>query len=165
MMGRAWLGTLLALAAAASVPAADVPRLVHGADAVFSGEGVVIIWGVLRGADEGATHVVVRLVGTAPTPRAVSVEAIDPFTQRRAPIAGPAEFSGALEIRIPRRRFADYPRTELHFAARPDDLLARAPALTIYYTGVPDTTPEFVTADALSAYFERALAGRGLTRP
>jgi hypothetical protein len=35
---------------------------------------------------------------------------------------------------------------------------ARRPTATIYYLGVPDTTPEFTSEAALSAYLQDALA-------
>ncbi len=35
------------------------------------------------------------------------------------------------------------------------------PLLTVYFTGIPDATPELTTAEALDRYFATALARRG----
>ena len=40
---------------------AQSPRPVHGADAVFVAAQVVIVWSVLRGADENSTVVVITV--------------------------------------------------------------------------------------------------------
>ena len=34
---------------------------------------------------------------------------------------------------------------------------AKSAALVVYYLGVPDTTPEFATADAMNAYLDKML--------
>lgn len=60
------------------------------------------------------------------------------------------------DIVVPRRLLADHPSLELHFAAGADALAAGRPAFTIYYLGVPDTTPEFLDRAAMEAY----LAGK-----
>ena len=49
-------------------------------------------------------------------------------------------------FRSSRAHFADFPRTELTFDGPAP---AAAPALVVYYAGVPDTTPEFAAADRL----------------
>jgi hypothetical protein len=78
----------------------------------------------------------------------------------RTPVAGPIELS------VPRAHFADFPRTELTFDGPAP---AAAPALVVYYAGVPDTTPEFAAADRLDAYLAarivRARTEAGSTPP
>ncbi len=140
------------------VAAAIASELVHGADSTFAARGVVVLWAVLRGADEPSVAVVLRVVRVDPSLGAIAVDGVDPFTGRRIPVAPPSVLEGAYDLRVPRARFADYPRTEIHLARRPEDLAARRPALTIYFTGVPDTTPELATDAALEAYFAGALA-------
>ena len=58
---------------------------------------------------------------------------------------------------MPRASFADHPSTEFHFFARGEDATANKPKLTVFYLGVPDTTPEFARAGEAEAYFDRLL--------
>lgn len=147
-----------ALAAALAAAAAGAAELVHGGDAAYAGHGVVVLWGVLRGTDETTTVVVIRVVRVDPALGGIAVDGIDPFTGRRTPVAPPATLRPTHEVRVPRGWFGEYPRTEIHLARTPEDLAGRRPAVTIYFTGVPDTTPELADGAALAAYFERALA-------
>ena len=122
----------------------------HGASDAFAGEGVLVVWGVLRGASEESTTVVLRLAANAKRYSRVEVAGIDPFT-RVAKIRFPVTSLGAgLDVRLPRAGFADHPRTELRFAG-PE-------SLTVYYLGIPDTTPEFASAAALEAHLAARLA-------
>jgi hypothetical protein len=102
--------------------------------------------------------VVIRVVRVDPALGGIAVDGIDPFSGRRTPVAPPAALRPTHEVRVPRGWFGEYPRTEIHLARALEDLAARRPAVTIYFTGVPDTTPELADEAALAAYFERALA-------
>ncbi len=148
-------GLLLLLLAAAPASGAE---LLHGGDSTFVSRGVVVLWGVLRGSDEASTRVVLRVARADGAHGAIAVDGVDPFTGRRATVLPPTRLAERQELRLPRARFADYPRTEIHLAESLEALRARGPALTIYFTGVPDTTPELPTEAALDAYFEGALA-------
>lgn len=123
---------------------------VHGASDAFAGEGVAIVWGVLRGASEESTVVVLRVTADARRYNRVEVAGVDPFT-RAAKIRFPVTSLGAgLDLPLPRAGFADHPRTELRFAG-PE-------SLTVYYLGIPDTTPEFGSAVALEAHLAARMA-------
>ena len=141
-----------------AAPPATAAELVHGADSTFAAREVVVLWAVLRGADEASTAVVLRVVQTGRAYGAIAVDGIDPFTGRRVPVAPPVALAATYDLRVLRARFAEHPRTEIHLARAPEDLAARRPELTIYFTGVPDTTPELATEAALEAYFVGALA-------
>ena len=53
-------GCVVAGIAMAAQPA-DSPRTMHGSADAFAAPGVVLAWGVLRGADDASTTVVVRI--------------------------------------------------------------------------------------------------------
>ena len=113
-------------------------------------------WGILKAASEDQSQVVIRIVPLSGVYAYTSVEGVDPFTQKRQEILGGHPLTGTLEIRSPRATFAEFPRREIRvFTA--GDWQARRPTLIIYYMGVPDTTPEFLTESALSAYLDAAL--------
>ncbi len=159
-MGAA-LSVIACCAGAASlalpVDAAETPREVHGSADTFSAPGVALAWSVLRGANEAATVVVVRVVTHAAAFPDVSITGSDPFTQRRQPMPLATRGSGVFEWRVPRAHFADYPRTELRFHDA-----ARAPpngaVLVVFYLGVPDTTPEFLDETKLDVYLRARIA-------
>lgn len=158
MRGTGMKCAVLAVALLASPAlAAGQGQELHGEDSVFSGQGVAIAWGVLKGPVEEQTQVVIRIVPTCRAYAYVGVEAVDPFTRERRPVLEGRLLTNPLDVRGPRASFADFPRREIHLYRTADDWLARKPALTVYYLGVPDTTPEFTTEAALTDYLSAAL--------
>jgi len=131
-------------------------REVHGENSVFAGPGVVVAWGILKQPVEDESEIVIRVVVTDPAYSHVGAEAVDPFSRARRGLGPDARVELAppatVEIRERRGAFADHPRVEIHL-----DRLA-TPALTVYYLGVPDTTPEFVSEALLRAYLDDAVA-------
>ena len=123
---------------------------VHGASDAFAGEGVAIAWGVLRGANEESTLVVVRVAADAKRYSRVEVAGIDPFTRDTKIRLAASALGASLDVRLPRSGFADHPRTELRFSG--------AELMTVYYLGIPDTTPEFASAAALDAHLAARMA-------
>jgi len=63
-----------------------------------------------------------------------------------------------VDVRTPRGTFADLPRREIQLYRTDADWQAKRPTLTIFYLGVPDTTPEFTSEAALFTYLTEALA-------
>jgi hypothetical protein len=139
---------------ATPVLAAAAPGDVPGADAVFA---VAIVWGALRGGDGAGPSVVIWIASQDPAIRAVSVTLLD-AAGSRTEILPPSLIGKAREARAPRNRFNAYPRAELRFAATPDSLASGESALTVSYAGIPDTTPEFSSEDALAEHLQAALS-------
>ena len=136
------LGLLAARAAA---------RDVHGELDAIKTPGVSLAWAVARGPDEPRTFVVVRL-RVAPGIEGVTVTGRDPFTKAEKVLQVAAAVNGRVEVRIPRTSFADHPRTEWQFKGSAKEL-----PLTVFYLGVPDTTPEFADEKRLDGYLEDRL--------
>lgn len=150
-------GLLVALAwLAAASPAAAQPLVVHGADSVFAAPDVVIVWAVLRAAVEAETEVVIR-VAAAPRFLTLSADAVDPFSGVRRPVVAPRPLGGMVEIRRRRAHFADLPRLELHLHDKAGVGGAANAARTVYFLGVPDTTPEFTSESGLRAYLDETV--------
>jgi hypothetical protein len=82
----------------------------------------------------------------------VRVEGVDPFTQRRFDMVPGIPLGPRADIRSPRSSFADWPRREFHRYATEGDWRTGRSGLTVYYLGVPDTTPEFTSEAALEKY-------------
>ena len=125
---------------------------VHGADSVFASPGIGIVWGMLRGPTEEQTLVVTRVGNPMARYAYLRVEGVDPFTGRRTAVVEGVPLGARADVRASRAGFADFPRREFHLYATEADWRARKPALTVYYLGVPDTTPEFTSEAALDAY-------------
>ena len=83
------------------------------------------------------------------------MDSIDPFTQQHKATQASVRARPRADLRFPRAHFADFPRTEFKFTA---DGKAASSALTVYYLGVPDTTPEFATPEALGRYLDDRVA-------
>ena len=156
---RALALTLLLTLGLSGAAGAQSSRLVHGADAVFVAAEVVVVWSVLRGADESSTVVVITVAPRRAAIGVAAAEGVDPFTGARVARGGPVPLVGPHALRVPRSEFADHPRTELHLAASIDDLAARR-GMTIYFSGVPDATPEFNDESIRAAWVAAALIGR-----
>ena len=162
--GRAgWLAAVLALCCAVAGAAGPAPS-VHGMADTFAAPGVSLAWGVLRDPAGGdAASVIIRVVTDAQAYPVVAAVGVDPFTQAREPRLAATRVGGGIDVRVPRARFADYPRTEFLLfdsAAVPP---AGEPKLVVFYLGVPDTTPEFAAAAALDAHLAQSIAR--LARP
>jgi hypothetical protein len=141
-------------------------RQVHGENSSFIGHGVAMVWGVLRGASEESTQVILRIVPAGGDYAAVSLDGVDPFTQRRQELLGMQPLGSQLDVRTSRGTFADFPRREIHLYTA-NDQHAHRPGLTVYFMGLPDTTPEFTSEAELRKYLDDALAkllaGKGRT--
>lgn len=155
MKARLLLATLCFCAAAAL---AQAPREAHGSHDAYAEPGIALAWGVLRGADEATTAIVVRIVVDPSAFLWLTVVAIDPFSKREQTVQRPVQAAGPFDLRIPRAQFADYPRTELRLFDSAVHAQANAPQLVIYYLGVPDTTPEFADAAKLDASLSERIA-------
>lgn len=153
-MRRMLAAMAMVLAASAD---AQAPRRVHGSADAYAAPGVTMAWAIRRGATEGATSVVVRVVTDATFPW-MAVGGIDPFTKQEQGILLAKPVDGRLDVRIPRSQFADTPSTEWMFY--PSERAARAgyPSFVVYYLGVPDTTPEFADDATLDAHLDATLA-------
>lgn len=160
-------GLLLTFACQSAAFAAEMPLEIHGHSDAFAANGVAIAWGVLRGATEQTTTIVLRVVADPTLYARVAADGVDPFTQQRQVIVAERPLAGLVEVRTPRAHFADFPRTELRFHAPGAAAPLAAPKLVVFYLGVPDTTPEFANGAGLDAYLAdriaRLSAGRSKT--
>jgi hypothetical protein len=114
-------------------------------------------WAVLKAADEDRTEVVIRL-GAETAYRFLRWDGVDPFTGARQVMLSGRPLGERVEIRSLRSSFAEFTRREFHFFRSVEELQADRPALTIYFLGIPDTSPEFLAEAALRAYLDQTLA-------
>jgi hypothetical protein len=131
---------------------------VHGENSIFVSQDVAIVWSVLKGATEEQTQVIARIAPRGGPFAAVRIEGVDPFTQNRQVFIDGRPLRDRLDVRTLRGTFADFPRREIHLYRTEADWQAREATLTIFYLGLPDTTPEFTSEAALFAYLDDTLA-------
>lgn len=142
----------LALLLTAANPLAHAQELVHGADLLFVAPSVKIAWAIHRGATEETTFVFMRIVNTAGHYRQVRLDGVDPFSRTRKVLASVRPLAASIDLSVPRSGFAEFPSSEILLYARDAAPNDEAPNLTVYYLGVPDTTPEFASAREAQAY-------------
>jgi len=155
-----WTALLALFLLAAPAQAADGPREVPGENSVFAGYGVAMAWAVLRGSGEENTLVVVRILRLSGAYDHLRIDGVDPFTGARKEMLAPQPLGKGLDVRSPRASFAEFTRREIHFYTAEDWTAGRS-SLVISYGGVPDTSPEFASAAALSAYLDDVLTNVG----
>lgn len=157
---RAFLAALAALAVAAPAGA----RELHGESDAFAADGVAIAWGILRAARPDDATVVMRIARDDSRYPALAVVAIDPFGGQSIVVRAPAAAPGVIDVPSRRGRFADHARTEVRLYASAKPGPGEAPALVVFYQGVPDTTPEFESETKLRAWLDERTARLRSTR-
>lgn len=153
----AWTAAFAVTLASLPTPGLGQGQEVHGENSSFVGNGVAMVWGVLRGARDDDAQVILRIAPAGGNYVAVSLDGVDPFSQRRQGLFDMQPMANPLDTRTPRATFADLPRREIHFYTAADRN-ARRPSLTVYFMGLPDTTPEFASEPALRRYLDETLA-------
>lgn len=148
----------MTLAACAVAPPVKPAREAHGMADAFAAPGVALAWGILRGASEAETIVVMRIATDRTAYPWFAVVGSDPFTQARHPVFPPTRSADVTHVRAPRSHYAEFPRTEVRLYESGSAALKDIPALVVFFLGVPDTTPEFATEDKLEAYLRQRLA-------
>jgi hypothetical protein len=138
---------------------AEDTKEVHGSGDAYAAPGVTLAWGILHGADEASTQVVLRVIADPQVYATVAAIGKNPFSGQERVLQPPTAPRGSIDVRVPRAQYAEFPRTELRFYAAGS---AVTPALVVYYLGVPDTTPEFPDMSKLDAYLtDRSVRARG----
>jgi hypothetical protein len=142
-------------------------ELVHGADSLFVTPDVAIVWAVLKQPAGDNATVWLRIVNRKRKFSHVSVDGVDPFSNKRVAIEPGRALADEVALPSDRDTFSTSPAREVHFYRTESDWRAARPLLTIYYLGVPDTTPEFATRAAMDRYLStvRLAAGAGQARP
>lgn len=80
---------------------------------------------------------------------------MDPFTQNRQVVLDGQPLRDRLDVRGPRATSTDFPHREIKLYRTSAEWQARTPSLTVFYHGVPDTTPEFTAEAAVLAYLTK----------
>ena len=133
----------------------------HGADSVFKAEGIMVIWGVIKGSDESNTMVYMKIIVTEEARelfKAYSVKATDAFSDSIAWLVKGKKLQAINMVEQKRESFKDLTERTILFYDSVDikNFESEKEDLSIYYLSLPDTTPEYKTMEKLKNYFVEA---------
>ncbi len=128
----------------------------HGAHEIFVSPDAAVVWAVLKAPTGDKAAVWLRIVSASKIFSHISIDGVDPFSKKRERVQQGMPLRGEARIESDRETFSDLPSREVHFYRSEVDLSAERPALTVYYLGVPDQTPEFSSRAALDSYLSAA---------
>jgi len=130
----------------------------HGADSVFEKEGITILWAILKGPTEGSSRVYIKILNSGNSPFQVfSVEAVDPFSKEKEWVVKGEVLKKENLVKGVRTSFNEKTGRRVFFYKNAEDLSKGNPVMIVYYLGIPDTSPEFLTEREMENYFEEAL--------
>lgn len=130
----------------------------HGADSVFEKEGIVILWAILKGQDEANSWVYIRIINSGGNPfQFYSVEAIDPFSKEKEWVVKGETLQKKNVVKSIRTSFRDKTSRRILFYRSMEALEKETPDMSVFYMGVPDTSPEVLSDKEMDNYFEKAL--------
>ena len=127
---------------------------VHGADGIFVVPEAAIVWAVLKQPSGDKATVWLRIINSTRKFSHVAIDGVDPFSKKRERVEPGVKLEAEARLASDRDTFSDLPSREVHFYRTASDWQGNNPALTVYYLGVPDTTPEFSTRHAMDEYFK-----------
>jgi hypothetical protein len=148
LTGFVWIGCL-------GTPDLGLTAEYHGADSVFKGEDVAVLWAILKGSDDAHSTVVIRIESLSagkPAYQTFSVSAVHPFSSIEKLLIRNETFGEKNLVRSSRASFRDMPgRRILLFKTTEGN---QKPDMVIYYMSIPDTAPEFLDPEQLDNYLD-----------
>ena len=153
-----WRGYLAVIALCGAPPtfAQTQHESQHGAHEIFVSPDASIVWAVLKAPTGDKAAVWLRIVNKAKKFSHFSIDGVDPFSKKRERVQQAIPLQSEARVQSDRDTFSDLPSREVHFYRSEAALRGEKPALTVYYLGVPDQTPEFSTRAALDDYLGTA---------
>ena len=130
----------------------------HGADSVFKGKEVAVLWVILKGSDDAHSTVVIRIESLSagkPAYQTFSVSAVHPFSGIEKRLIRNETFGEKNLVRSSRASFRDMPGRRILFFKT--DAGNQKPDMVIYYMSIPDTAPEFLNPEQLDHYLDKTV--------
>ncbi len=145
---------------ALAVPFAFGQKEYHGADSVFRIEGITILWAIWKGPDEDHSWVYLKIIYPETGDRRYrffSVEAVDPFTGKKEWVVKGERLEKENVVKSVRSSFREMTGRRILFYRDPKEVQEDRPEMTVFYMGVPDTSPELLNEKQIEDYFSKAL--------
>jgi hypothetical protein len=132
-------------------------REFHGADSVFEKDGITILWAILKGPTEESSWVHIKIINSGKNPFQIfSVEAVDPFSKEKEWVVKGKKLEKENLIRSNRASFREKTGRRILFYRSTEAFEKENPDMIVYYLGVPDTSPEFLSEKGIEDYFQKA---------
>ena len=132
-------------------------REFHGADSVFEQDGFTILWAILKGPTEETSWVYIKIINSEKNHfRIFSVEAVDPFSKEKEWVVKGEELKRENSVRSIRSLFREKTSRRILFYRSKEAFEKQNPDMTVYYLGVPDTSPEVLSEKEMEDYFKKA---------
>jgi len=169
-MNKKFIALILTILLFSSVTQAVFSETIvyHGADSVFSAEGVAVLWAILKDKESDSSTVYVKIAEMDTTDNSkqsfklFSLLAADVFSgeekyvvQRKA--LEPDNITWQITIKETGKSFDSMSKRRFLFYTGEKIGKNTAPDMEIYYLGVPDTTPVFLKEDQIDKYFKNTL--------
>ena len=130
----------------------------HGADSTFQREGITILWAILKGPTEESSWVYIKIINSPKSPFQIfSVEAVDPFSKEKESVVKGEKLGEENVIKGVLSSFKDKTARRILFYRSIGAFEKENPDMTVYYLGIPDTSPEVLSEKEMEEYFEKAL--------
>ncbi len=139
----------------------------HGADSVFQGNGLTILWAILKGKDADSSSVYIRIARTGPASEQLglfSVVARDVLSGDEEVVISRRVLNDLNTITEERGSFTDKAQRRFLFYKGRDTNGTVDPVVEVYYYAIPDTAPEFLTLAAAETYLRDTLERIGGSR-
>jgi len=164
-MGKKWVVFVLTLTLIfcwfTGFSQAQGKREYHGADSIFEKEGIVVLWAMMKGPTEETSWVYIKIIQTGGGPASFQlfgVEAVDPFSNQKEWVVKGEACKKENMVKSVRASFREKTARRVLFYEKAEDLIKENPAMIVYYLGIPDTSPEFMTEREIENYFEKAFS-------
>jgi len=146
----------LVFVAFTSAALAQELQVVEGKGPVFAAPGAQFAWGVLKGADEARSTVVVRV--SSPEFRSVSASGSDPANSKAEKVwMARSQMPRVMDVRIARTGLTKFPRTAIRFYREERAATGAKPELEVFFAGLPEGTREFSNAAELERYLNEQM--------
>ena len=86
-----------------------------------------------------------------------SVEAVDPFTGKKEWVIKGQQLEKENVVKSVRASFREMTGRRILFYGDPREVQENRPEMTVFYMGVPDTSPELLNEKQIEDYFSKAL--------
>jgi hypothetical protein len=130
----------------------------HGADSVFEREGITILWAILKGPTEESSWVYIKIINSRKSPFQIfSAEAVDPFSKEKECVVKGQRLVEENVIKGVRSSYKDKTARRILFYRSTEAFEKENPDMTVYYLGIPDTSPEVLSEKEMEDYFKKAL--------
>ncbi len=135
----------------------------HGADSVFTADGIVVFWAILKNKSSDSSVVYIAIDrkddnNKEKKLKSFSLVAVDVFSGEQKLLVQHHPLRSINIIKEDGKSFDEMSKRKILFYEEEKPLKNTEPDMEIFYFGVPDTTPVFLEKSKMEVYFRMALS-------